>query len=129
MSSVALCDPPSTVECHEAVTRALVARIEAYRGSIPNTRMTDAALQERVTGLPLPGPERANDGWWRVGCIVDDIADTTYDVWYQPPVPPRLAVSEQQRPVFVEPEPPVMTGGLEALYRDRWAQDARGAGS
>lgn len=121
MSDVMRCGFPSAVECDEAVTRARDARLAAYRGSQALMHMTDAALQERLTGFPLPDPERANEGWWRVGTIVDQIEDKEYDVWYQPPVPRRLAVSERVRPTVEEKSPPAFVpDGLQALYRSRW---------
>lgn len=128
MTNAAPIEPPAVTECQAAMKRALEVRFQAHRSAEACLHFTDAAILERLTGLPLPEPLRGRDAWWRVGSIVDQIADKAFDVWYRPPVPRRLALTERRPATRVEPKPPaVVPDGIQALYRSRWEQERNGS--
>ena len=110
-------EPVSGTDCALAVSRATAARRRRIHEDPAYAGFTKAAITERIvgfTGQPIPG----QDGWWRVGWIVDDIAEAELDVWFQPSAR-RIGVSERERPSVANPAPsedPIIFDG----ERKRW---------
>ncbi|MFT4040698.1 MAG: hypothetical protein QM692_21135 [Thermomicrobiales bacterium] len=92
-------DTPSEHDCRHAMTRALAVRLELHRSPM----LTESALRERVTALP-GRVESLGDGWWRIGQIIDELADVEHDVLVNPDQR-RIGTVERPRPVIEIPEP------------------------
>jgi hypothetical protein len=89
--------PPSRKEIAQAVERAAASRLAIYRHDPHYANASNIA--ERVDGV-LGKAEPGQDDWWKVGWVVDAIAEREYDVWYRPR---RLRVIERALPL---PPPP-----------------------
>ena len=114
-------DAPSTEECTDAMTRALRSRIKLQQREHPG--FTHSALLERITAVPVR-PEPADDGWWRLGVIFDDLEGQEFNVWYRPR---GLTMSLRRPPEFKTPEPPRMVPPEEAVTFRGW-RASRGEG-
>lgn len=91
-------DTPSEHDIRHAMTRALEATLQRYAGQ----PYSASALRERITALP-GRIEPLGDDWWRVGRIIDTIADTEHDVQCRPP---RLRLHEVASPELPPDRPP-----------------------
>jgi hypothetical protein len=100
--------PPSRDEIAQAIERAAQARRARYREDPQYANARNIA--ERVDGVPGK-VEAGQDDWWKVGQVIDAIADREYDVWFRPR---RLRLIEQTRP---DPVPARDPGQLPRIYR------------
>jgi hypothetical protein len=99
---------PSRKEIHEAVERAAESRRALYRHDPQFANVSNIA--ERVDGVPGK-VEPGQFDWWKVGQVIDAIADREYDVWFRPR---RLRLIEQTRP---DPVPARDASQLPRIYR------------
>ena len=110
-------DTPSTEECTDAMTRALWSRIRTQQREHPS--FTRSSLLERITAVPVR-PEPADDGWWRLGVIFDDLEGQEFNVWYRPR---GLALSVRRQPEVKDAGAPTLVPPEEAAtfrgYRPR----------
>jgi hypothetical protein len=110
---------PSGAEAASAVARSTAARRHQLRSDQRYKEFTEAALAERVVGLPV-GPEPGRGGWWLVGRVVDGIAETELEVWCEP-VARRIGLREREWGAFPAPqEERIMFDGERRcwIYRD-----------
>jgi hypothetical protein len=110
---------PSGAEAASAVERATAARRHQLRNDPRYGGFTQAALAERVVGLPV-GPEPGHGGWWLVGRVVDGIAETELEVWCEPAAR-RIGLREREWGTFPAPrdERIVFDGERRCwIYRD-----------
>ena len=119
-------DPcPSIQESAEAVVKAVAARRARHRADAAHSRLTTGGIAERVTGITLP-PRAGHEGWWLVGRVLDELADTELSVWYMPG-PRRVGVSQRHRPVVTAPAPRLDSPYYYDGLRRQWIDAATGA--
>ncbi|MCC6312830.1 MAG: hypothetical protein IT337_02365 [Thermomicrobiales bacterium] len=105
-----------------AAMRCALARRRALSTNDPRfAAVSAAAIAERVTGVVVP-VRQGHDGWWRIGAIVDDLAEGEWAVWVDPrrrrlrlvrtPAPPVEEIAPTPRP----------DGRYFDGFRRRWVQ-------
>jgi hypothetical protein len=119
-------DPyPTIEESTIAVVKAVAARRARHRADPTHTRLTTAAIAERVTGITLP-PRSGRDGWWLVGRVLDELVDAEFSVWYMPD-PRRIGLSRRDRTVTPTATPPRDRPYYYDGLRRKWIDAATGA--
>jgi hypothetical protein len=97
-------DHPTPEQALGGVEGAVAHRRAVHRATPRYAHHTRAALAERVVALPAP-PLRMRGGWWRVGFVLDAIADEELVVRLDPatgrvqgaPPPPEGAKGDDLR--------------------------------
>lgn len=109
---------PTIEESALAVAKAVAARRIRHRGDPGQAGLTVSAIAERVTGITLP-PRSGRHGWWLVGRVLDELADTEFSVWFMPGAG-RIGISERPRPVVAAPAAPANIPYYYDGLRRKW---------
>lgn len=117
-------DPPPAELCAEVVAK-VVASLRLKRREDPaNAHMTNSAIAERISGLTVP-PRPAQDRWWLVGRVLDEIDDVEFSVWFIPETR-RIGYTRRLQPTVVAP---VTSLNMPYYYdglRKRWIDSLTG---
>ncbi|MFN8594268.1 MAG: hypothetical protein U0031_22665 [Thermomicrobiales bacterium] len=115
---------PTLEQSATAVAKAVAARRARHRGDAVYAVLTTAAIAERVTGITLP-PRSGHDGWWLVGRVLDELAETEFSVWFMPGAR-RTGISERQRPAVTTAPPPINLPYYYDGLRRKWIDTLTG---